>query len=104
MAEQRIRNSEHVPGVLSSALTAIKRNQEKRTAAVSAPTHYVQRPLNKLPIKVAMKRRKLIARGSGVFEDQDSGDIWYREGEFLIKQKLDIGDIVEKYLDQCRGS
>lgn len=73
----------------------------KRTAEKAIPT--TERRSNKLPLRVAMKRRKLIARGSGVYEDRDNGDIWYREGEFLIRQPVDIADIIEKYNASCNG-
>jgi len=77
---------------------------QKRVAAVTVPQRTVTRPANKLPIRVAMKRRKLTARGSGVYEDQSNGDIWFREGEFLVRQAIDTTSIVEQYLESCRES
>jgi len=107
MENQRIHNSEHVGSVLHSALRAIQASQKsKRTAsALAAPQHFVpNRNLNKLPLRVAFKRRKLIARGSGVYEEEKNGDIWFREGDYLVRQAVDVGGIVEKYLESCQGS
>ena len=103
--EQRIQNSEHVGSTLMAALRTIQAQKaSRRQAAVVVPQRTVTRPSNKLPIRVAMKRRKLIARGSGVFEDQNNGDIWFREGEFLVRQAVDTTSIVEQYLESCRES
>jgi hypothetical protein len=105
MEPNRIQHSEHVGSVLLSAVRAIRTaNANKRTATVSAPIHTVERNPNKLPIRVAFKRRKLIARGSGVYEDEKNGDIWHRDGDYLIRQAVDTNDIVEKYLESCQGS
>src|SRR5258707_12089204 len=104
--EQRIYNSEHVGSVLTSALRAIQaqKAESKRTASLSAPQHFVNRDPNKLPLRVAFKRRKLIARGSGVYEEEKNGDIWFREGDYLVRQAVDVNGIVEKYLESCQGS
>lgn len=106
--EQRVKHSEHVGSVLTSALRKVQAEKEeakkKRTAGISAPQHFVQRDPNRLPIRVALKRRKLISRGSGVYEDEKNGDLWFREGEYLIRQNIDIGNIVENYMEQCKGT
>jgi hypothetical protein len=104
--EPRIQNSEHVGSVLVSALRVInaQKAQNKRTASVSAPQHFVDRNPNKMPLRVALKRRKLIARGSGVYEEEKSGDIWFRDGDYLVRQAVDVNGIVEKYLESCQGS
>jgi hypothetical protein len=103
--DQRIHNSEHVGGVLLSAVRAIRTaNAGKRAASVSAPIHTVERNPNRLPIRVALKRRKLIARGSGVYEEEKNGDIWFRDGDYLVRQAIDVNDVVEKYLESCQGS
>lgn len=102
--EQRIKHSEHVPSVLTSALRSLQAQKASRRTAKAAVPHLVVRNSNKLPIRVAMKRRKLIAHGSGVYEDERSGDIWFREGEYLVRQAVDVGSIVEKYLESCQGT
>jgi len=102
----RIKNSEYVGTVLTQALRTIQAQKEsKRTAELSgAPILHNPINRNKLPIRVAQKRRKLIARGSGVYEDTATGDIWFREGEYLVRQNVDTDSIVKKYLESCANS
>ncbi len=97
----RIQHSDNVPGILTQALSSLK---AKRTASTrSTPIAIVKREANKLPIRIAMAKRKLIARGAGVYEDKANGDIWYREGDFLLRQAVDTNSIVRKYLESCEG-
>ena len=100
----RTTHSENVPGVLTAALSKL-RTESKRTAATKAtPIALVKRTANRLPFRIAMSRRKLIARGAGIYEEASNGDIWYREGEFLVRQAIDTNSIVEDYLNTCRSS
>lgn len=99
-----IHNSNHVGSVLLATMHKLQaRKAEKRTVTLAMPIPATERRSGKLPLRVAMKRRKLVARGSGIYEDKDNGDIWYREGEFLIRQPVDIADIIERYNASCNG-
>lgn len=105
----RIQNSEFVGPTLRAALKQIQKEQEQQSQAaqtrrLAKMIRTVDRDPNRLPLRVALKRRKLLARGSGVYEDEHNGDIWYREGEHLIRQKVDVAGVVEDYLATCRGS
>ena len=101
---QRIQHSEAVGSVLQNALRVIQAQKTEKRKAQVVPPVVTSRPSNKLPIRVAMKRRTLKAMGSGVYEDQNNGDIWSREGDFLIRQAVDVNSIVEKYLESCKAS
>lgn len=96
----RNRNSESIPGVLTSALKTLS---ERKALKVSAPVSETKKEINKLPIRIAMKRCSLTHHGAGVYEDAKNGDIWYREGEFLIRQAIDVNKIVEQYIESCQG-
>ena len=105
--ENRIHNSEHVGSSLRSALKLIQAEKQqkgelRKAAALNVPEIEIPINRNKLPIRVAMKRRKLVARGSGVYEDSASGDIWFRDGEYLVRQAIDVESIVNKYLNSCK--
>lgn len=100
--ETRIKNSTHVGSVLLSTLRRVQ--AEAVGKRVASRVQQCSRPSNRLPIRVAMKRRKLVAHGSGVYEDKSNGDIWYREGEFLVRQKIDVGSIVEQYAKSCQNA
>jgi hypothetical protein len=103
-------SSEHIPPILGKALKTLQAQKAPRSITASSvntkvpPASITKRDPNRIPLRVAQSRRKLIARGAGVYEDPKSGDIWYREGEFLIRQAIDVSSIVEKYLDSCKGT
>lgn len=104
--EQRIKHAEHVGSVLTAALRSIearKTKTEKRKATL-ASCRVVSRNPNRIPLRVGMARKNLQARGAGVYEDQKNGDIWHREGDFLVRQQIDIDSIVSNYLETCQGS
>lgn len=95
-------NSEHVPNVLAQALKKIQAHKESPDRIPVPIEKTSRRVANKLPVRVAM-RRKLVAHGAGVFEDKETGDLWYREGEFLVRQAIDVNQIVEDYIKSCEG-
>lgn len=99
---QRIHCSDHVPGVLTAALAQLKARPRK-AALKSAPVAFVNREATKLPLRTAIAKKKLVAHGAGVYEDRSNGDIWFRDGEFLVRQAIDTNDLVEKYLATCQG-
>lgn len=97
-------HSHSVPSILTQALPKIREGLALRLASKGHSVQPAKRQANRIPFRVGQSKRKLIARGSGVYEDQASGDIWYREGEFLVRKAIDTSSLVENYLKTCQTS
>ena len=99
-----IKYADSVPGILTEALRKIQAGK-KASGEPTAPITLVtpRGNPNRMPIRIATAKRKLVARGAGVYEDSESGDIWFREGEYLVRQAVDTNKIVENYLRSVEG-
>jgi len=94
------KNSNSIPSVLQTALG--KLNTSIPNKKISAPrVASINKTFSKLPLRIAKARKNLKSHGAGVYSD--GGDIWYREGEYLVKKDIDINQIVEDYISSCKA-
>lgn len=93
------KNSCPIPSVLQSALGKLNASAPKKISAPRVASSMTT--INKLPIRVAKARKNLKSHGAGVYSE--NGDIWYREGEYLVKKDIDVNQIVEDYIASCKG-
>jgi hypothetical protein len=100
MPTQRIQNSEAVPTSLRTALKTLQDEASRKAIKRNFPVVRRKVVASNIPFRHALAHRKLVAHGAGVYEDQQ-GDLWYREGEFLVRKNIDTNKLVEDYLKTC---
>lgn len=95
-------NSTYIPNFLVTALSNIRKAQLAMPPPPSNNRMAIRKAsLDALPVS-AIAERKLVAHGAGVYEDAETREIWYKEGNLLKRRQADIDKLISDYLGSIK--